>query len=344
MRALIDISHPAHVHFFRHLYRRLVDEGHDVLVVGRDKDVTLRLLDAFEIEHLAHGRSGHAGMADQARELIGRVSFLVRQGRKLDPDVVLTRNPAGVQAARLLGAKGVFDTDDGRSVGIHYYAAAPFAHVITAPDCLEQDFGRKGRKYPSYKALAYLHPDLYTPSDPRHELGLAPGERYSVLRLVAHDASHDKDIRGLNREAVLRLLDLVGSIGPVFATVEPGAEAADLVRQLDLPPERLHDVLAHASVVVGDSQSVIVEAAMLGTPAFRISTFARRMSHFIEMEEKYGIAYSFVPEELDAAIDAIEAALKPGAKEEWARRREVLLADKVNLTDWYWDLIQELAS
>src|SRR5690606_21375951 len=140
--------------------------------VGRDKDVALRLLDAFGIPHLTHGRSGHKSMFGQARELAGRVSFLVHHGRKLRPDLVLTRNPAGVQAARLLGAIGVFDTDDGRTVGIHYRAAAPFAHVITAPDCLEESFGSKERRYPSYKALAFLHPDLYTPTDPRPDLGL----------------------------------------------------------------------------------------------------------------------------------------------------------------------------
>lgn len=344
MRALIDISHPAHVHFFRYLHRRLVDAGHEVLVVGRDKDVTLRLLEAFDIPHLTHGKSGHNSMFGQAKELVGRVLFLVREGRRFRPDVILTRNPAGVQAARLLGTTGIFDTDDGRSVGVHYYAAAPFARIITAPDAIAESFGKKERRYPSYKALAFLHPDLYTPTDPRAELGLEPGERYSVIRLVAHDASHDRGIRGLDREAVQRITELAGSIGPVFATVEPGAEAADIVRKLEIAPERLHDVLAHASVVVGDSQSVIVEAALLGTPAFRINTFALRESPFTEMSRKYDIAHSFPPDQIDAALGAIADALRPEAKEEWARKREVLLADKVNLTDWYWDLVHDLAS
>lgn len=344
MRVLIDISHPAHVHFYRYLYRRLIDGGNEVLVVGRDKDVTLKLLEAFDIPHLTYGHSGHRSMASQGRELIGRVSFLVRQGRRLRPDLVLTRNPAGVQAARLLGSTGVFDTDDGRTVGIHYYAAAPFAHFITAPDCLEENFGRKERRYPSYKALAFLHPDLFTPTDARPLLGLAPGERYSVIRLVAHDASHDRGIVGLNRDSVRRIADLLGTVGPVFATAEPGAEAADLVRRLDVPPERLHDVLAHAAVAVGDSQSVIIEAALLGTPGFRINTFAGRKSYFDDLESRYGLARSFTPDRVDEALSAIEAALEPGAKDELARKRETLLADKINLTDWYWNLIHEIVN
>src|SRR5690606_28437303 len=129
-----------------------------------------------------------------------------------------------------------------------------------------------------------------------------------------------------------------------FATVEPGAEAADRVRKLDIAPERLHDVLAHASRVVGDAQSGIVDAALLGTPAFRINTLALRESPFTEMSRKDDIAVSSPAGEIDAALGAIADALRPEAKEEWARKREVLLADKVNLTDWYWNLIHEIVN
>jgi predicted glycosyltransferase len=343
MRVLFDITHPAHVHFYRNLHQRLIDSGHDVLVVGREKDVTLELLDAYRISHLIHGRSGSRGLIRQGIELASRVAYLVRHGRRFRPDLVLTRNPAGVQAARVIGALGVFDTDDAQSVGLHFRAAAPFADVITGPDGIEGSLGKKERRYPSYKPLAYLHPDLYEPVDPRAQLGLEPGERYSVLRLVAHDASHDRGIEGLDRSSVRRIIELVASIGPVFATVEPGAEAAGMVRSLDVPPERLHDVLAHAAVLVGDSQSVTAEAAVLGTPAFRINSWAGR-TPLTDLSAKYEVAHSFLPEEIDAALEAIADALRPEAKEEWARKREVLLADKVNLTDWYWDLVHDLAS
>ncbi len=51
--------------------------------------------------------------------------------------MIVTRNPSGAQVGRLLGIPAIFDTDDGRAVGIHYWSAAPFAHVITTPDCTE---------------------------------------------------------------------------------------------------------------------------------------------------------------------------------------------------------------
>ena len=86
----------------------------------------------------------------------------------------------------------------------------------------------------------------------------------------------------------------------------------------------------------------VAEAAVLGTPAFRINSWAGR-TPLTDLSAKYEVAHSFLPEEIDAALEAIEAALDPAAKEEWGRRRDVMLADKVNLTDWYWDLVHEIA-
>ena len=43
MRILLDITHPAHVHFFRNPINLLQDKGHEVCVTTRDKDCTLEL-------------------------------------------------------------------------------------------------------------------------------------------------------------------------------------------------------------------------------------------------------------------------------------------------------------
>ncbi len=52
VRVLFDIVHPAHVHFFKYLHADLVAEGHETLVIAREKDVTLALLD--EYQHPVH--------------------------------------------------------------------------------------------------------------------------------------------------------------------------------------------------------------------------------------------------------------------------------------------------
>ena len=42
MRVLIDILHPAHVHFFRNFHAEMEGRGHQVCITARDKDRSRR--------------------------------------------------------------------------------------------------------------------------------------------------------------------------------------------------------------------------------------------------------------------------------------------------------------
>ena len=116
MSVLIDISHPAHVHFFRPLAEALTADGVAVHIFARDKDVTVRLLEAsgLPFEVLPMGRPG-AGQISAAAELLRRSWALRRRIRRHKVKVVLTRNPSGAIAAFGTRATSIFDTDDGHS-------------------------------------------------------------------------------------------------------------------------------------------------------------------------------------------------------------------------------------
>jgi predicted glycosyltransferase len=95
----------------------------------------------------------------------------------------------------------------------------------------------------------------------------------------------------------------------------------------------MHDVLYYAKMLVGDSQTMTTEAALLGTPAIRCNTFVGEhdMGNFIELEQKYGLIFNY-----DSPAKGIEKALElvgqPGLKAEWARKRERLVNDKIDVT------------
>jgi uncharacterized protein len=343
MRVLIDVAHPAHVHFYRHLRDGLEADGHHTRVIAREKDVTCELLRRFDIPFRPVGRAG-SGRLHQASELALRVLALVREGRDLGADVVLTRNPSGVQAATLLRVPGVFDTDDGPAVGIHWKAAAPFADVITTPDCLPY-LGPAQRTYPGYKALAYLHPSHFTP-DPgvRDELGVEPGEPFSIVRLVALHASHDRQITGLAPGDRDRIIQALRARGRVFVSMEGGLPPGLDDLRLPIPPHRLHDALAFAQLCVGDSQTMTAEAALLGTPALYLSAFHGRVPYLVDLESRYGLVESFPPFAAeDLLARSIALAEDEGARARWGERRAAMLAEKVDVAAWYRDLVDELA-
>ncbi len=345
-RYLFDIVHPAHVHFYRHLIADLEAAGHETRIVARDKEVTLDLLRAFDLPFEAVGQAGQKGLAGLGRELVHRVRTLVRHGREFRPDAILTRNPAGAQAARLLrGTIGIFDTDNAKAAGIHHWAAAPFAHVITTPDCYPPEFGRRHVPYPSYKALAFLHPDRFEP-DPSvlDELGVERDEPYFLVRLVAMQASHDRGHEGFDAALAHRLVEMLSERGQVFVSSEAEAPPGIAATALPTAPHRFHDVLAFAHLCVGDSDSVCQEAALLGVPSLFSSTFAGKLAPPRELERRYQLMYSFEPGRGEDLLEAADRSTsEPEVLKTWAERRERMLDDKVDLTAWYHRLLEARA-
>jgi hypothetical protein len=84
------------------------------------------------------------------------------------------------------------------------------------------------------------------------------------------------------------------------------------------------------------------EAAILGTPVIRCNSFVgpNDMGNFIELERKYDLIYSFRNTE-QAIQKAIELIQRTDLKEQWAKKREKLLADKIDVTRFMVDFIED---
>ena len=84
-------------------------------------------------------------------------------------------------------------------------------------------------------------------------------------------------------------------------------------------------------MLVGDSQTRTSEAAVLGTPAIRCNTFVGRIHYLEEEEHKYGLTYGFRPDHSEEMFQKIEELLSmPDLKEEWQRRRQKMLSEKID--------------
>ncbi len=341
MRVLFDISHPAHVHFFKHMVHGLEARGHQTRLVARHKDVTTALLDRLGLPYDSVGRSGKKTLFGQARELAERDLRLAAIAREFRPDVIVTRNPAGAQVGRLLRIPAVFDTDDGRAAGVHFWAAAPFAHVITTPDCTDEDYGARHVKYPGYKQGAYLHPNHFTPDrGVLAALGVGPEERYFIVRFVAMLASHDVGEGGLPAAVKHGIVARLRACGRVFVSSE-GALPDDL-RDLAFPlsPDRMHDAIAFADLMVGDSQTMAAEAAVLGTPSLRVSSWTGRLAYLNELEQRYALTFAYHPQQADALLAHLDRWLaEPRLRASLAGQHQRLLAEKVDVATWFVDFL-----
>jgi uncharacterized protein len=89
-------------------------------------------------------------------------------------------------------------------------------------------------------------------------------------------------------------------------------------------------------MLIGDSQTMTSEAAVLGTPAIRCNTFVGRISYLEEEEHTYNLTYGFLPTNSDAMFVKINELLAmPGLKAVWQKRRQKMLKDKIDVTAFY---------
>jgi len=345
MRILIDMGHPAHVHLFKNFIWEMEKRGHEIKVTARDKDVTRQLLDAYHIPFEPVGTM-KGGKINLFLEWIYRDFKIFTIARKFKPDILMgVLNPAVVHPAKILGKKSIIFTDSEPEV-VKYPIAdlitTPFADVILTLSSVRHDYGEKEVRVNSYKELAYLHPNWFTPNPAvLDSLGLKDGEDFVLLRFVAWGAYHDVDREGFDIKAKKKLIESIEPYARVFISSESKLPEEFERYRIPIRPEQMHDFLYYAKLLICDSQTMTTEAAVLGTPAIRFNSFVGDldMGNFVELEEKYGLIFNFRDAKL-AMEKAVELVKNEDLKGMWKEKRGKLLREKTDLTDVIIKLVQ----
>ena len=346
MRVIFDLGHPAHFHLFKHVISALTDSGHDVEIIARQKDCLAELLDRAQLPYHLIGRTKNT-LAALGWQNLRAFRKAVSLARCKQTDLIVGTSVIGGPAARLTGATSViFEEDDAKAVPVFAKTAYPMAHYIVTPDCLKfENYGHKHLTYPGYHELAYLHPNRYQPNpDVRCALGLNPYERYFLIRLVSLTAHHDIGEKGVSTAQAKALVEHLAEHGRVFISAEKTVDKTLEPYLLRLSAERIFDVICFSDMVIGDSQTMIAEAAVLGVPSIRCNTFVGRLTYLEQLEHKYGLTVGIRPENFEALPAQVDEWLsQPDLKQRWQQKRQMMLNDCVDLTDWIIRLFEDLA-
>ena len=331
MNILIDINHPAHVHLLRNVYKMLVERGHKVVVVVKEIPSAMKLLDFYGIPYHNIGKKddnlGKKGFDQLVYDR--RMLKIVRQNHI---DIGLGSSINIPHISKLSRMKSIIlDDDDDEVEPLFVKFGHPFADTILSP----VDTPRKSKKtiyVNAYHELSYLHPNRFEP-DPSvlRDAGVEKGEPYFILRFNAFKAHHDVGVVGLTIENKRRLVSNLSLKGKVFITTERDIDDEFKPYQLKMSPEKAHSLMYYAAMLVGDSQTMTSEAAVLGTPAIRCNTFVGRIHYLEEEEHKYGLTYGFLPDQSEEMFKKIDEILAlPNLKEEWQTRRHRMLTEKID--------------
>ncbi len=333
MRILVEILHPAHVHFFRNAVRKWRERGDEVLVLSRDKDVAKQLLDAYGIPHISISKLGRHKW-QLGVELLVRDGRMLKHALRFSPDVLV--GIMGVSIApvgRLLRRPAVvfYDTENATITNRFVY---PLAHSVCTPQCYQGVVRGRHVAYPSYHELAYLHPVHFTP-DPGvvARAGVDPNSSYFLLRFVSWQASHDLGEQGLGRDLQKRLVALLQPHGRVLISSEQPLPDGFEPLRFSAPPEDMHHFIAHARMLIGESATMASEAAVLGVPAFYIADTGRGYTD--EQQDRYGLVHNYKRSQSDQALLEIQRLLAmPDLAAVSASLRRRLLQERIDTTDW----------
>ena len=338
MKLLISVGHPAHVHLFKNIIWILEQRGHEIKIVARNKEVSKELLNAYKLKYtqISNAKSGYWRLGIEMMERIKKIRAIIRV---FDPDIVLsTMDPSVAMSSKMMGKKyiALADTEHAKLI---IKTAYPFTDIILTPSCFKLDFGKKQIRYDGYHELAYLHPNYFTPNPAvLDELGLTEDDTFIILRFVSWNASHDIGHSGIQNK--VELVHKLEKYGRVLITSE--GELGDGLEkyQIKVSPEKMHDLLYYATLYVGEGATMATESAILGTPAIYISSLVGTMGNFSELEQKYGMLFNYSSSDkvLDKAIELIQ---KINLKQEWSKKREKLLQDKIDVTSFMVELVEK---
>lgn len=336
MNILIDINHPAHVHLLKNTYAQLCNKGHNILVTVKDIPSAIELLNIYQIPFIHLGKK-YDGIIHKGFDQIKYDVELCRIIRNHKIELLVGSSMTITHAGFLTRTTSVvLDDDDDSAEPLFARFAHPFANVILTPDAIKRK-AKNTLYYAGTHELAYLHPNYFTPDQTViRQLGLNTSDPFFVLRFNAFKAHHDIGKGGLTPEQKRRLVTLLSDKGRVFITTERDIDPEFKKYQLQMPAEKIHSLLYYATMFVGDSQTMTSEAAILGTPALKCNSFAGLLAVPNELENKYGLCYCYRQDRVDDMFSKIAELLSmPNLKQEWQRRRQKMLSDKIDVTAFF---------
>jgi predicted glycosyltransferase len=331
MRILIDIGHPAHIHLFKNFAWIMQEKGHKVLFTCRDRECILQLMKVYGFIYVNFGKH-YSGILGKIFGLIKNEWQMLNTAIQFKPDLFFSHGSTIAAFTSFIMHKHHIALEDTFNME-QVKPCMFFTKVVLTGDYPHPSLGKKEIKYPGYHELAYLHPNVFTPDESVLDiLGMKKREKYAIVRFVAWQASHDIGHKGISYENKIKLVKTLSRHLHIFISSEMELPEELKNYQIKIPPEQMHNALAHAHLFIGESGTMASECAVLGTPAIFMNN-----KHFgcIDDQANYGLLFTYSESENDqitAIKKAEELALKQNTKEEYLTKREQMLADKIDVS------------
>ena len=345
MKILFALNHPAHYHLFKNTFKAIQSHGHETMYVIKNKDILERLMINDHqpytkiLENMRTRKKNNTSILySVATEFISQDYHLYNLVRNNKPDILVGTDVAITHIGKLINRPSIVLNEDDYNINkLFCKTTYPFAsHVVSPFVCNIGKYSDKKIPYNGFQKLAYLHPAVFTPEQEVIR-SFNPGlDRFFLIRMVSFTASHDIDQAGLNMHLLRTMIEHLEKEGKVYLSSEGQVLPEFSKYLLPVDPTQIHHILSAADLFITDSQSMTVEAAVLGTPSIRFNSFAGKISVLEELEKKYGLTVGISntnPKLLFEKID--ELVGYPNLRQEFQGKRKKMLTEKINVSAFF---------
>lgn len=329
MKILIDLGHPAHIHYFKNFIQIMESKGHQFKVIARDKEVLHKLLEEYGLSFVNRGKGGKS-LLSKFFYILKADYIIYNVARKFKPDVFLSFSSTYAAHVSRLMQKPHIVLDDTEHAKFELMMYPPFSDVILNPSCFYNTFSQKQLFFSSYMELFYLYPKYFKPDvNIVKSYNINLGKPYFIVRFVSWNASHDIGQIGLSYQTKIRIVENLKKHGTVLISSE-GALPAELFEyQIKINPAHLHHFLAFASLYIGEGSTTASECAVLGTPNIYVNSLL--VGYCKEQDEKYELCHQIT--EAQKINEKIESFISSDfSRTEYEIRRNRMLSEKIDGT------------
>ena len=339
MKYLFYFGHPAQYFFFRvPILNLMKNESNKIIILIKTKDVLEKVIksDGICYKNILPNQRGKSKLSI-ILSLIKRIIVILPILIKEKPGLLIGGDPSIAILGKILKINRITVTEDDYEV-IKTIAKLtyPFTETILCPIiCNVGIYSKKKIGYDGYMKLSYLHPNVFQPSrDIISKYNIF--SPFVLIRLAQLTAHHDFGAIGISENVLEKLIKLSEDNGfIVLISSETELLEKYSAYLLKIIPKDMHHFLAQATLFISDSQSMSVEAAMLGTPSLRFSSFAGKISVLEELENKYKLTYGINPSNQELLFAKASELLKnKGVRRIFLDRRSKMLNDKIHVSDF----------
>ncbi len=273
MKILIDIGHPAHVHYFRNFINLMTSRGHSFAITARDKEMTFELLERYGIDYFSRGKGG--------KSLVKKLLYLPKAdykiykvAKKFKPDLFLSFGSTYAAHTSAILRCPHIALDDTEHAKLELFLYTPFTDTFLNPVSFYKNLGPRQIKFNSLMELSYLHPNFFIPNrDVLRLINISKNESFVIIRFVSWNASHDIGQKGLSFQNKIILVNYLIDLGvKVYISSESHLPPELEKFRITFPSELFHHALCFAKLYIGEGGTTASEAAVLGTPAIYVNT------------------------------------------------------------------------